>query len=73
MKSIKRFKHINARTLDEASSSLRLFEDRAMVMAGGTDVPRYFEIRGSSNLPRNCDQPQEHSWFGPYQGRRTAF
>ena len=38
MKSLRKFSHINASTLDEAVSVLRRFGGKAWVMAGGTDV-----------------------------------
>lgn len=38
MKSLRKFEHINARTLDEAVSILRQYGDKAWVMAGGTDL-----------------------------------
>lgn len=38
MKTIPKFKHINAKTTDEAVSVLRRYGDKACVIAGGTDL-----------------------------------
>lgn len=38
MKTLQEFKHINARTIDEAVSVLLQYKDKAVVMAGGTDL-----------------------------------
>jgi hypothetical protein len=38
MKTLRKFKHINAKTTDEAVSALRQYGDKACVIAGGTDL-----------------------------------
>jgi NADPH-dependent glutamate synthase beta subunit-like oxidoreductase len=38
MKTLKKFKHINATTLDEAVSFLHKYGDKAWLLAGGTDM-----------------------------------
>jgi xanthine dehydrogenase YagS FAD-binding subunit len=58
---MKTFKHISARTVDEAVSALRRYEDRANIIAGGTDIlgkmkdailPRYPEaLIDIKNIP----------------------
>ena len=35
---MRRFTHINARTIDEAVSALRRYGNRAHIIAGGTDL-----------------------------------
>jgi NADPH-dependent glutamate synthase beta subunit-like oxidoreductase len=38
MKTIRKFNHINARSIDDAVSNLRRYGEKACVMAGGTDL-----------------------------------
>ena len=38
MKTLRKFEHINARTIEEAVAALRRYGDKACVMAGGTDL-----------------------------------
>ena len=35
---MRKFTHINARTIDEAISALRRYGERANIIAGGTDL-----------------------------------
>lgn len=53
MKTIKKFKHINASTVDEAVSNLRKYGDKASVIAGGTDLlgTMRFEILNDNDYP----------------------
>jgi CO/xanthine dehydrogenase FAD-binding subunit len=37
---MRRFTHINARTVDEAVSAIRRYGTRASIIAGGTDLIR---------------------------------
>jgi NADPH-dependent glutamate synthase beta subunit-like oxidoreductase len=38
MKTLRKFKHVNAKTIDEAASVLAQYRDKACVIAGGTDL-----------------------------------
>jgi xanthine dehydrogenase YagS FAD-binding subunit len=38
MKSLMKFKHINAATIDEAVSALRQYAGKACVLSGGSDL-----------------------------------
>jgi NADPH-dependent glutamate synthase beta subunit-like oxidoreductase/CO/xanthine dehydrogenase FAD-binding subunit len=53
MKTIKKFKHINASTIDEVVSNLRKYGDKASVIAGGTDLlgTMRFEILNDNDYP----------------------
>jgi NADPH-dependent glutamate synthase beta subunit-like oxidoreductase/CO/xanthine dehydrogenase FAD-binding subunit len=53
MKTIRKFKHINASTIDEAVSNLRRYGDKACVIAGGTDLlgTLRFEVLNDNDYP----------------------
>jgi hypothetical protein len=51
MKSIKNFKHINAKTIDEAVSTLRQYGDKAWVTSGGTDLIGTMRFEVLENYP----------------------
>ena len=51
MKSLMKFKHINATTIDDAVSDLRQYGDKAWVLAGGTDLVGTMRFEILRNYP----------------------
>jgi NADPH-dependent glutamate synthase beta subunit-like oxidoreductase len=51
MKSLMKFKHINASTIDGAVSALRQYGDKAWVLAGGTDLLGTMRFEVLRNYP----------------------
>ncbi len=51
MKSLMKFKHINATTIDDAVSALSQYRDKACVLAGGTDVIGTMRFEVLRNYP----------------------
>jgi NADPH-dependent glutamate synthase beta subunit-like oxidoreductase/CO/xanthine dehydrogenase FAD-binding subunit len=52
MKSLRKYEHINARTIDEAVSILRRYGDKAWVLAGGTDLVGTMRFEVLHDYPR---------------------